>query len=325
MAVDYRWHIASIVDWRGLSLDCQKKNEVLMDGFVATIGMFDGVHLGHQFVLRQVVDQAHKLGLQPLCITFDHSPRQEQVLTPLDEKVRLIRQMGIDHVEVLAFTEELKALTARQFMEQVLRDQMNVRVLLTGYDNRFGHNREEGFDDYVRYGQELGIEVVSLPPAPTKGREDIVSSSYIRQLLSEGQVKEATQCLGHPYSISGHVAHGEHIGTELGFPTANLVPSSLQQLIPAPGAYAVRVTLLTPSPSLLPLSGMMNIGTRPTFDGHMQTLEVHIFNFHEDLYGQPLSVEFVDKLREERRFDSMEALKEQLKQDAIQAEQMLGR
>ena len=296
-----------------------------MDGFVATIGMFDGVHLGHQFVLRQVVDQAHKLGLQPLCITFDHSPRQEQVLTPLDEKVRLIRQMGIDHVEVLAFTEELKALTARQFMEQVLRDQMNVRVLLTGYDNRFGHNREEGFDDYVRYGQELGIEVVSLPPAPTKGREDIVSSSYIRQLLSEGQVKEATQCLGHPYSISGHVAHGEHIGTELGFPTANLVPSSLQQLIPAPGAYAVRVTLLTPSPSLLPLSGMMNIGTRPTFDGHMQTLEVHIFNFHEDLYGQPLSVEFVDKLREERRFDSMEALKEQLKQDAIQAEQVLGR
>ena len=303
-----------------------------MDGFVATIGMFDGVHLGHQFVLRQVVDQAHKLGLQPLCITFDHSPRQEQVLTPLDEKVRLIRQMGIDHVEVLAFTEELKALTARQFMEQVLRDQMNVRVLLTGYDNRFGHNREEGFDDYVRYGQELGIEVVSLPPAPgltpnpsPKGEGDVVSSSYIRQLLSEGQVKEATQCLGHPYSISGHVAHGEHIGTELGFPTANLVPSSLQQLIPAPGAYAVRVTLLTPSPSLLPLSGMMNIGTRPTFDGHMQTLEVHIFNFHEDLYGQPLSVEFVDKLREERRFDSMEALKEQLKQDAIQAEQVLGR
>ena len=303
-----------------------------MDGFVATIGMFDGVHLGHQFVLRQVVEQAHKLGLQPLCITFDHSPRQEQVLTPLDEKVRLIRQMGIDHVEVLAFTEELKALTARQFMEQVLRDQMNVRVLLTGYDNRFGHNREEGFDDYVRYGQELGIEVVSLPPAPgltpnpsPKGEGDVVSSSYIRQLLSEGQVKEATQCLGHPYSISGHVAHGEHIGTELGFPTANLVPSSLQQLIPAPGAYAVRVTLLTPSPSLLPLSGMMNIGTRPTFDGHMQTLEVHIFNFHEDLYGQSLSVEFVDKLREERRFDSMEALKEQLKQDAIQAEQVLGR
>lgn len=293
-----------------------------MVGFVATIGMFDGVHLGHQFVLQQTIDLARESGLQPLCITFDHSPRQEQVLTPLDEKVRLIRQMGIDRVEVLAFTAELKSLTARQFMEQVLRNQMNVRVLLTGYDNRFGRNREEGFDDYVRYGRELGIEVVSLPPAPSEGREGVVSSSYIRQLLLDGQVAEAAQCLGHPYSISGRVVHGEHIGTELGFPTANLVPSE-SQLIPAPGAYAVRVTFNTPHSSLHTQSGMMNIGTRPTFDGHEQTLEVHILHFHEDLYGQALSVEFVKRLREERRFDSMEALKEQLKQDAIQAEQAI--
>lgn len=293
-----------------------------MVGFVATIGMFDGVHLGHQFVLQQTIDLARESGLQPLCITFDHSPRQEQVLTPLDEKVRLIRQMGIDRVEVLAFTPQLKSLTAREFMEQVLRNQMNVRVLLTGYDNRFGRNREEGFDDYVRYGRELGIEVVSLPPAPSEGREGVVSSSYIRQLLLEGQVAEAAQCLGHPYSISGRVAHGEHIGTELGFPTANLVPSE-SQLIPAPGAYAVRVTFNTPHSSLHTQSGMMNIGTRPTFDGHEQTLEVHILHFHEDLYGQALSVEFVKRLREERRFDSMEALKEQLKQDAIQAEQAI--
>ena len=297
-----------------------------MEGFVATIGMFDGVHLGHQFVLRQMVNLAHEQGLQPLCITFDHSPRQEQVLTPLDEKVRLIRQMGIDHVEVLAFTEELKALTARQFMEQVLRNQMNVRVLLTGYDNRFGHNREEGFDDYVRYGQELGIEVRCLPPLteeqPSLSAQQ-VSSSYIRQLLSDGQVAKATLCLGHPYSIIGNVAHGEHIGTELGFPTANLVPLSLHQLIPAPGAYAVRVTLHAPNSSPHTLNGMMNIGTRPTFDGHEQTLEVHILHFHEDLYGQPLSVEFVDRLREERRFDNMDALREQLKQDAVQAEQAI--
>jgi riboflavin kinase/FMN adenylyltransferase len=234
--------------------------------------------------------------------------------------------MGIDRVEVLAFTAELKSLTARQFMEQVLRDQMNVRVLLTGYDNRFGRNREEGFDDYVHYGRELGIEVRCLPPldsTPSSLNAQNVSSSYIRQLLSEGQVAEAARCLGHPYSISGRVAHGEHIGTELGFPTANLVPSSLQQLIPAPGAYAVKVTLLTPHPSLYTLSGMMNIGTRPTFDGHEQTLEVHILHFHEDLYGQALSVEFVKRLREERRFESMEALKEQLKQDAIRAEQAI--
>ena len=297
-----------------------------MKGFVATIGMFDGVHLGHQFVLRQMVDLAHEQGLQSLCITFDHSPRQEQVLTPLDEKVRLIRQAGIDRVEVLAFTEALKVLTAREFMEQVLRDQMDVRVLLTGYDNRFGHNREEGFDDYVRYGQELGIEVRCLPPLtgdqPLLNAQQ-VSSSYIRQLLSEGKVSEATACLGHPYSINGHVAHGEHIGTELGFPTANLVPLSPYQLIPAPGAYAVKVTLHTPHSTSHTLNGMMNIGTRPTFDGHEQTIEVHILHFHEDIYGLPLSVEFVDRLREERRFDSMEALREQLKQDAIKAEQVL--
>ena len=302
-----------------------------MAGFVATIGMFDGVHLGHQFVLRQLVEQAREQGLQPLCITFDQSPRQEQVLTPLDEKVRLIRQLGIDRVEVLAFTEALKALTAREFMKQVLRDQLDVRMLLTGYDNRFGHNREEGFDDYVRYGHELGIEVVSLPPAPgltpspsPNGEGNVVSSSYIRQLLSEGQVAEAAKCLGHSYSITGNVAHGEHIGTEMGFPTANLVPSSMQQLIPAPGVYAVRV-FRTENGQRIMESGMMNIGTRPTFDGHEQTLEVNIFHFDRDLYGQPLSVEFVDRLREERRFDSMEALREQLKEDTIQAEQVLER
>ena len=281
-----------------------------MEGFVATIGMFDGVHLGHQFVLRQMVNLAHEQGLQPLCITFDHSPRQEQVLTPLDEKVRLIRLTGIDRVEVLAFTETLKVLTAREFMEQVLRDQMGVRVLLTGYDNRFGHNREEGFDDYVRYGQELGIEVRCLPPL-TDDQPSLsvqhVSSSYIRQLLSEGEVAEAAVCMGHPYCINGHVAHGEHIGTELGFPTA----------------YAVKVTIHTPHSALHTQNGMMNIGTRPTFDGHEQTIEVHILHFHEDLYGLPLSVEFVGRLREERRFDSMDALKEHLTHDAIQAEQML--
>ena len=166
----------------------------------------------------------------------------------------------------------------------------------------------------------------NLTPNPSpKGEGDVVSSSYIRQLLSDGQVAKATLCLGHPYSINGHVAHGEHIGTELGFPTANLVPLSSHQLIPAPGAYAVRVTLHAPNSTLHTLNGMMNIGTRPTFDGHEQTLEVHILHFHEDLYGQPLGVEFVDRLREERRFDSMDALKEQLKQDAIQAELVLGR
>lgn len=270
--------------------------------------MFDGVHRGHQFVLRQVVERARQSGLQSLCITFDHSPRHEQVLTPLDEKLRLIRQTGIDRCEVLQFTPALKALTARQFMEQTLREQFGVRVLLTGYDNRFGHNREEGFDDYVRYGRELDIEVAALPA------EGEVSSSVIRKQLQQGLVDEAAALLGRPYSVTGRVTHGHHIGTELGYPTANVTPTDHQQLIPANGVYAVRCGQR---------KGMMNIGMRPTFDGRQRTLEVHLFNYEGDLYGQPLTVDFVSRLREERPFNSPEALIEQLKKDAAEAQQRL--
>jgi len=287
-----------------------------MTGAVATIGMFDGVHLGHQFVLQQVVDCARQHGLQSLCITFDHSPRREQVLTPLDEKLRLIRQTGIERCEVLQFTPTLKALTAREFMEQELRQRLGVRILLTGYDNRFGHNREEGFDDYVRYGQEMGIEVRGLPA------HGHVSSSYIRQQLLTGDVSEAAACLGHSYTISGRVTHGEHIGTRLGFPTANIVPDDPCQLIPAGGVYAVRVQTEGQDKQTT-WKGMMNIGTRPTFGQHKQTLEVHLLHYDNDLYGQRLMVEFVSRLREERSFGSPEALQEQLKQDALQAENIL--
>lgn len=279
---------------------------------VATIGMFDGVHLGHQYVLQQVVDYARQHGMQALCITFDHSPRREQVLTPLDEKLQLIRQTGIDTIEVLHFTKALKQLTAREFMEQELLQKLNVKVLLTGYDNRFGHNREEGFDDYVRYGEELGIKVLALP---AKGS---ISSSHIRQLVAQGYVSEAAECLGHPYSICGQVTHGEHIGTQLGFPTANIKTAESSQLIPLAGVYAVRVQLERDKELR---KGMMNIGTRPTFGEHLQTLEVHVLDYEGNLYGQSIKVEFIRRLREERHFDKPEALIEQLKKDAIEAQQ----
>lgn len=293
-----------------------------MSGYVATIGMFDGVHRGHQFVLQQVVATARERGLQSLAITFDHSLRHEPVLTPLDEKLLLLSKTNIDRVEVLPFTDELKRMTARQFMQQVLKEQLHVEVLLTGYDNRFGHGRKEGFDDYVRYGQELGIEVKSLPPAPSEGEGRTVSSSFVRQLLQEGRVAEAADALGYPYTIMGRVEHGEHVGTQLGFPTANLVPTDGSQLIPAAGAYAVKVRLEN---SMEFKHGMMNIGHRPTFDGHRQTLEAHIFQLHEDLYGQLLLVSFVERLRGEQRFDSPDALRQQLQQDALQANEILHR
>ena len=289
--------------------------------------MFDGVHKGHRFVLQQVVQCARERGLQSMAITFDHTIRRDAVLTPLDEKLLLLSKTEIDRVEVLPFTPELKQMTARQFMQQVLKEQLDVKVLLTGYDNRFGHNREEGFEDYVRYGQELGIEVRSLPPAPSllaprlaSPSTHTLSSSLIRQLLKEGHVGEAAEGLGYPYTIMGRVEHGEHIGTRLGFPTANLVPADPQQLIPAAGVYAVKVRLEN---SMEQKHGMMNIGHRPTFDGQRQTLEAHIFQLHEDLYDQVLLVSFVERLRDEQRFDSIDALKAQLQHDAEAARKVL--
>ena len=290
-----------------------------MEGYVATIGMFDGVHRGHQFVLQHVADEARQRGLQSMAITFDKSG--PQTLTPLDQKRLLLTKTGIDRIEVLTFNEALKQMTAREFMEQELRDRLNVKVLLTGYDNRFGHNRTEGFDDYVRYGKELGIEVISLPPAPSKERGDIVSSSLIRKLIADGDIHQANELLGNPYTILGRVEHGEHIGTKLGYPTANLVLVDKCQLIPSAGVYAVKIRLEN---SVEWKHGMMNIGMRPTFDGQHQTLEVNVFRLKENLYGQQLQVAFIERLRGEQRFDSIEALKSQLREDAIEAERILA-
>lgn len=282
-------------------------------GYVATIGMFDGVHRGHQFVLRQVIQTARERGLQSMAVTFDHTLRKEPQLTTLDEKLSLLRQLGVDHTEVLPFTDELKQMTAREFMQHVLKERLHVEVLLIGYDNRFGRGRSEGFDDYVRYGRELDIDVMQLPAQGT------VCSSLIRDLLKEGQVAEAAGLLGHPYRIEGRVEHGEHIGTRLGYPTANLVPVDGGQLIPASGVYAVQVSLDRQSVSH---AGMMNIGHRPTFDGQRVTLEVHVLYLNEDLYGRELVVQFVRRLRDEQRFDSEEALVRQLQQDAQQVENL---
>lgn len=282
-------------------------------GYVATIGMFDGVHCGHQFVLQHVVDEARQRGLQSMAITFDKSG--PQTLTPLDQKRLLLTKTGIDRIEVLTFNDALKQMTAREFMQQELRDRLGVKVLLTGYDNRFGHNRTEGFDDYVRYGQELGIEVLQLP------QEGEISSSIIRQLVVEGAISKANELLGNPYTILGSVEHGEHIGTKLGYPTANLVLVDDCQLIPAAGVYAVKIRMEN---SVEWKHGMMNIGMRPTFDGQSQTLEVNVFRLKENLYGQQLQVAFFERLRGEQRFDNIEALKAQLQQDAIEAERILA-
>lgn len=293
---------------------------------VATIGFFDGVHRGHKFLIKSVIDRAAEYGLQSAVITFDRHPRlvlhkefQPRLLTTNDEKLRLLAATGVNRCEMLRFDEQTASLSAYDFMKTVLRGRLNVRRLITGYDNRFGHNRAEGFDDYVRYGQELGIEVERAEAFVLNGVN--VSSSVVRSFLSAGETDMASMCLGYHYKIVGTVVSGYHEGRKLGFPTANIDIEDKLKLVPEAGVYAVRVRI-GDEPELL--DGMMNIGTRPTFDGTETTLEVNIFGFGGDIYGRKITVEFHRRLREERKFGSVYKLMDQLKADREEACRVLA-
>ena len=298
----------------------------------ATIGCFDGVHRGHQMLVQMMVCEARQRGLKPIAVTFDRLPRQlfdsnfhPQVLSTLDEKVTYLEELGVEEVMVLPFTHQLAALSAEAFMREILRDQLSVELLVIGYDNRFGRDRSEGFDDYVRYGQRLGIDIVRGDVAMMDDQM-AVSSTVIRQLLAEeGRVEAMPDVLTRRYTLSGHVVSGEHIGHELGFPTANLEPDSQEKLIPASGAYAVWaiVDSRIANSSEQRMPAMMNIGTRPTFEGKQQTLEVHILKDVGNLYGQEMMVEFVSRLRAEQRFDTREALIAQLEHDKQTTEEIV--
>lgn len=298
----------------------------------ATIGFFDGVHLGHRYLMQQLQVLARQGGLAPLVITFDRHPRQvlqqgwhPQLLTSLEEKVGLLRQTGEVQVVVMPFTRQTAQLSARDFMHGVLLQQLGVRLLLTGYDNHFGHRTagsSEGLCDYMAYGREMGIEVVcgsalSAEPMP----QQKVSSSLVRRLLCEGRLAEANACLGRRYRLEGTVVHGEQIGRQMGFPTANMQLADADRLVPQNGVYAVYLTLGKKGPEL---PAMTNIGTRPTFDGHRRTIETHILGFSGDIYGEEIAVEFVARLRDEQHFASSSALARQMAADAEEARKTLN-
>ncbi len=309
--------------------------------YAATIGFFDGVHRGHRFLIEQLKEIASKKGLQSMVITFERHPRQvlqsawqPQLLSSLTERMELLETTGIDTLVVLHFDKAMAGLTARDFMSEVLHTHLHVKTLLTGYDNRFGHDRTEGFADYVSYGKEIGIDVLACTPYDVTGIHnspyDIsggsnaddsqqklhVSSSLVRKLLTEGDVRQAALCLDRPYTLTGTVVHGEQIGRTLGFPTANIQVADRCRLIPANGVYAVSVQIADHETVY---RGMMNIGMRPTFEGHRQTLEVNIFDFEGNVYDQQLTVYFLDRLRKEQHFNSAEELRQQMEQDALAA------
>lgn len=289
--------------------------------YCATIGFFDGVHRGHQFMIDSLTTMAHAQGRQSLVITFDRHPRQvvhadyvPQLITTTDEKLQLLHATAADRIEMLHFDAQMAQLSAYEFMRQVLHEKYCVAMLLTGYDNRFGHNRAEGFDDYMRYGEEMGMKVLQNTPIDIDGMR--VSSSLIRRLIVEGNITEANNCMGHPYSITGSVAHGFQEGRRIGFPTANIVPESAEKLVPGNGVYATRVSV--EGGEWMP--AMLNIGTNPTFQRQQTTIEAHIIGFEGDIYGRKVRVEFGRKLRDEQRFESVEALQKQLEADKKEVE-----
>ena len=288
---------------------------------IATIGFFDGVHNGHLCLIRQLKEEAERKGLLSLLITFDRHPRtilhpEESVslLTTQQEKVDLLRQTGTDEVVVLPFTLELSRLTAREFMQKVLREQLGVAALLLGYDHHFGRGGGS-WDDYRAWGNESGIEVVRA----TELAGEHVSSSRCRQLLTAGDVSSVANLLGRRYALGGQVVPGFHVGHELGFPTANIKPDE-GKLVPLRGVYAVWAILAGGTR----YRAMLNIGNRPTIgNGDGVSVEVNLLDFHGNLYGQRIVVEFVGRLRDERCFASREALIRQLQYDKESAEHLL--
>lgn len=291
---------------------------------VATIGMFDGVHLGHVTLVDFLKQQALQQGKQSLVITFLHHPRQVlrpdepfRLIMPLDQRLKQIEALGPDLLLAIDFTTVLAKLDSSQFIE-LLRDRYGVSMLVTGYNHRFGHNRGETFKDYCRHGEQLGVKVVRAPEY--LGPYAPVSSTIVRGLIAAGRVVDAMHCMGRPHVIRGKVVHGFHNGRGLGFPTANVGEMDPQILLPHNGAYAVLAHV-----GGQVLQGMANIGRRPTLDnGDQLSIEVNLFDFEDDIYGEEISLEFISFLRLEFKMCGLEELKRQLSLDRDNAKRILN-
>ena len=291
---------------------------------VATIGFFDGVHLGHRFLIQQVKVAATQAGWQSSIITFPVHPRQviqsefqPQLLSSPEEKIELLASTGVDNCILLPFTRELSQLTAYEFM-QLLYDKYKVRMLVIGYDHRFGHNRAETFEDYCRYGRELGIHIMQASAYTQE--QDKVSSSAIRRALQTGDIRTASKFLGYHYYLEGTVVGGYKVGRKIGFPTANLRVDFPNKLIPSIGVYAVYVYVNGEKHK-----GMLNIGYRPTINnGTDLSIEVHILDFQGDIYHQKMRIEFIEFLRPEEKFHSVDELILQMQKDKKDTIQVLA-
>jgi riboflavin kinase/FMN adenylyltransferase len=289
----------------------------VFDPCVATVGIFDGVHAGHLFLIEELRSLAIKRNLESVVITFAQHPRKilnadfkAELITSLSEKITQIEATKVDKCIVFDFTLEIAQLSAYDFIKNILFDKFKVQTLLVGYDHRFGHNREDGFSEYKLYGNSLGMEVMQAIRYKTD-QDEYICSTEIRQALLAGEIERANRLLTHPYSITGKVVEGFKVGRTIGFPTANIKPNDPDKLIPQKGVYHVRVCWNNRH-----YIGMLNIGTRPTIDnGENTSIEVYIIDFDENIYNQTIEITFIQKIRDEKKFNGIAELTAQLQAD----------
>jgi riboflavin kinase/FMN adenylyltransferase len=292
---------------------------------VVTSGTFDGVHLGHQKILHRVKELAKEIKGETVLITYWPHPRlvlrpwdhSLQLLSTFPEKANLLEHYGVDHLVKIPFTQEFSEMSPEEYIRIILNERIKTKKLIIGYDHRFGKDRSGGLTELLTFASKYGYSVEEI------SREDIdeigISSTKTRRALESGDVHTANAFLGRPYTISGIVSRGEQKGRELGYPTANIKIKENYKLIPADGVYAVKVCN-----KYRKLDGMLNIGHRPTVGGEHKTIEVHIFEFNDNIYDTEISIEFIDRVREEQKFKSLDALKGQLRSDEKHVKEILA-
>jgi riboflavin kinase/FMN adenylyltransferase len=291
---------------------------------IVTIGTFDGVHLGHQKIIRRIKDLAKKENGQTVILTFYPHPRavlnpddsQLKLIDTLDEKIQLLDNLGIDHLIIQPFTKEFSALSAYDFVNQVLVKALGTHILVIGYNHQFGHNREGTLKELEKMAPQFHFKVEKIE------KQDVdsiaVSSTQIRKALLSGDVETANLYSGHPFMLKGKVVKGRQLGRTLGFPTANIEMLDTAKIIPADGVYAVMVSV-----NEKVYKGMLNIGVKPTLKGSSRTIEVYILEFNQDIYESMLTLTFMFRIRDEKKFDSLDLLKEQLNKDKITTTKLL--
>ncbi len=286
---------------------------------VVTSGTFDGVHLGHQKVIRRLKEIAEQNKGETVLLTFYPHPRMVlfpddnglRLLNSQEEKIALLQGQGVDHLIIYPFTRQFSRLSSVNFIRDILVNKIGTKKLVIGYNHHFGRNREGSFEHLKEYGPVYGFQVEEIPAQDIENIE--ISSTKIRQAIQAGNIRAANTFLGYPYVLSGTVVKGKELGRKLGYPTANIVLSDACKLSPADGIYVVEVIYGEAT-----YKGMLSIGMNPTVNGTERTIEVNILNFDKDIYGDKLVVHFIDKIRDEAKFDSLEKLKEQLGKDRQQ-------